>query len=233
MSKLTSIFTYSIGKKLIMGLTGLFLISFLLVHLLGNLLLFSGEEAFSAYAHFMGTNPVIRVMEIVLFAGFIFHIVDGLVLARQNAAARPVKYAKSSGNKNASWFSKNMHWTGIVVLVFLILHLISFFFLGRFGLDVDVTGTKAAYASYDSESILYWKTITHFYVWWYSAIYIVAMIFIGFHLNHGFQSAFQTMGWVHPKITPIVKAAGTLYAVLIPAAYAAIPLYFLLDSLIS
>lgn len=232
MSKLTSIFTYSIGKKLIMGLTGLFLITFLIMHLLGNLLLFSGPEAFSEYAHFMGTNPLIRIMEIVLFAGFLFHIVDGLWLAKQNAAARPVKYARSAGSKNSTWFSRNMHWTGSIMLIFLILHLISFFFLGRFGIDLDVTGNQADYQSFDPEYQLYWKVIGHFQIWWYSVIYILAMIFMGFHLAHGFQSAFQTMGWAHPKLTPVVKATGMLYAVVIPAAYAAMPLYFLIDYLL-
>lgn len=232
MSKLTSIFQYSIGKKLIMGLTGLFLITFLIEHLIGNLLLFSGPDAFADYAHFMGTNPVIRIAEFGLFGGFIFHIVDGLWLAKRNADARPVKYARSSGGKNATWFSKNMHWTGIVILTFLILHLLSFFLLGRFGVDVDVTGTQGGYDMYEGEHKLYWKVIAHFQVWWYSAIYILAMIFVGFHLNHGFQSAFQTMGWVHPKLTPIVKASGALFAVVVPAAFAAIPLYFLIDYLL-
>lgn len=227
MSKLTAAFSYSIGRKLIMGLTGLFLIIFLVVHLIGNFLLLVGPEEFTAYAEFMGTNPLIRISEIGLFGFFLVHIYDGLLLTLKNWGARSQRYAVSPGNKNASWFSRNMHWTGTVMLVFLILHLISFFFLGRFGVDISL-GMDTAYQA-TGDQILYWKTVSHFGVWWYSGIYILAMVFIGFHLNHGFQSAFQTLGWTHPKYTPIVKTVGTLYAVLIPAGYAAIPLYFLIE----
>lgn len=227
MSNLTSTFAYSIGKKLIMALTGLFLITFLVVHLAGNLLLFVGQDAFDAYAEFMGHNPVILVMEIVLFGGFLFHIFDGLWLALQNKKARPQKYAVKGGNKSSSWLSRNMAWTGTIMLVFLILHLISFWLKGRFGIDVRIAG------DYGADATLYEKTKALFEVPWYSILYVVAMVFIAFHLNHGFQSAFRTMGWVHAKYMPIVKFVGTAYAILIPAAFASIPLYFLINSFIA
>ena len=226
MANITSTFAYSIGKKIIMALTGLFLITFLVVHLAGNLLLFVGETEFEAYAHFMGSNPLIKIMEVILFLGFIFHIVDGLMLASQNNKARPQKYAAKGGNKSSSWFSRNMHWTGIVILVFLILHLISFWLKGRFGIDVRFVG------DYPVDATLFGKTKALFEVPWYSILYVAAMVFIAFHLNHGFQSAFRTMGWVHKKYMPIVKGAGLIYAILIPAGFAAIPLYFLINSFI-
>ena len=138
MSTLTQSFSYSIGKKLIMGLTGLFLILFLLVHLVGNLLLISGPEAFNEYAEFMGSNLLIRIAEIGLFAIFLVHIVNGLLISIKNGKARPVKYAVNAGKANSSWFSRNMKWTGIFILVFLILHLLSFFLTSRFGVDIGL-----------------------------------------------------------------------------------------------
>jgi len=230
MSKAGAIFSYSIGKKLIMALTGIFLVTFLIVHLLGNLLLLVGPQEFIEYAHFMGSNPVIRIAEIGMFAFFALHIVDGLWLWSKNKKARSQPYAVSSKGANASWFSKNMHWTGIVILTFLILHLISFWFLGRFNIDINM-GTDASYQMMGSnkEELLYVKTVSHFQVWWYSLIYILAMAFVGFHLNHGFQSAFQSLGIDHSKFQKIIKGTGTALAILLPAGYAAIPLYFLIQ----
>ncbi len=242
MSNLTASFTYSIGKKLVMGLTGLFLVVFLGTHLAGNLTMFTGPMAFAKYAHFMGSNPLIRVAEIGLFAFLLFHIADGLMLARQNRAARPTRYYKTSGAAS-SWFSRNMVWSGIVMLVFLILHLISFFLMGRFGVDVPIgdpnyqayanePGFVEAFAVYPHETELYIKSIHHFGMWWYTAIYVLAMLFIGFHLNHGFQSSFQTLGLTHPKYNAIIKGTGTFLAVILPAGFAAIPLYFFIESVI-
>ena len=130
------------------------------------------------------------------------------------------------------------------MLVFLILHLISFFLFGRFGVDVPIGGVpdyKAfameggymeAYNTYPHETEVYVKSIHHFRMWWYTGIYVLAMLFIGFHLNHGFQSAFTTLGIDHPNYKPAINAVGTLLAVIIPAGFAAIPLYFLIDHLI-
>lgn len=210
---------------MIMALTGLFLITFLIEHLMGNLLILVDEQYFLLYAEFMGStlNIPIRVMEIVLFLGFAVHIVDGLMLAKQNNAARSQKYAVKAGNKNSTWFSRNMHWTGIVMLTFLILHLISFFIEARFGIDVDVVGASSKY-TVGEEVNLYQKVISHFQVLWYVIIYVAAMIFMGFHLVHGFQSAFQTMGWRHKKYFPLVKIIGLGFAIVVPLAYACIPL---------
>lgn len=225
-----------------MGLTGLFLISFLVVHLAGNLLLFKDAAAFNAYSEFMGHNPLIRTMEIFLFAGFLFHVVDGLMLAMQNRNARPVRYAVNAGNKNSSLFSRIMPHTGVIMLVFLILHLVSFFVHARFGVDVGYEGVDPS--AYSGASFLasqgdialpaemtwspYHKAVALFSIPWYSAFYILSMVVIAFHLLHGFQSAFQTVGFRHKKYFPIIKALGVGYAILIPAAFAAIPVYFLI-----
>lgn len=239
MAKLTSAFSYSIGKKLIMALTGLFLISFLPVHLAGNLLLIKGVVAFNEYSHFMGGNPIVRTLEIVLFAGFLFHIIDGIYLAIKNQKARSQRYAVSGGSKNATLFSRIMPHTGIIILVFLILHLISFFLKARFGVDLPFEGidptvwhndwvTAHAHELGLHEGDLYspyHKTVAVFSVLWYVILYVVAMAIIAFHLLHGFQSAFQTLGWRHSKYSPIIKAVGIGYAILIPAAFAFLPVY--------
>jgi succinate dehydrogenase / fumarate reductase, cytochrome b subunit len=240
MKKLLSTFSYSIGKKMIMGLTGLFLIVFLIEHLIGNLLLLSGPKAFNEYAEFMGSNPIIRAMEFGLFAGFIFHIVDGLMLWSQNRKAKPIGYAVNSGGKTSSWFSRNMATTGTILLIFFILHLISFFIKARFGVDVNfgVDPSKfegaylgsAEYGLHPGETFsMYHKAAWLFSIPWYSAIYIVAMVTVMMHLLHGFQSAFQTLGLNHSKYTPIIKALGYGYAVLVPAAFCVIPIMFLIN----
>lgn len=259
MKKLLSTFSYSIGKKLIMGLTGLLLIVFLVEHLIGNLLLLSGPRAFNEYAEFMGGNMIVRVLEVGLFAGFLFHIVDGLWLWAQNRKARPVRYAVKSGNRNSSWFSRNMATTGVVILIFLILHLATFFIDARFGADIsfgvdggnyhpegwvsnpqglnlDLPAEATPADVYDAIGLpegahvsMYHKAAWHFSIPWYSAIYIVCMVILAMHLVHGFQSAFQTLGLNHSKYTPIIKALGYGYAILIPAGLASIPIAFLIN----
>lgn len=243
MKRLASTFSYSIGKKMIMALTGIFLITFLPVHLAGNLLLLKGPAAFNEYAEFMGTSPLIRVMEFVLFGGFIFHIVDGLMLKMQNKKARPIGYAVSAGSKNASWFSKNMATTGIILLIFLILHLISFFIKARFGADVNFginsenwNGSWLTQGDYgvtpEHPFSMYHKTAMLFSIPWYAILNIVAMLVIMGHLIHGFQSAFQTLGINHPKYTPLIKAIGYGYAVIVPLGFCVIPVAFLINPVI-
>ncbi len=247
MSKAGALFSYSIGKKLIMALTGLFLIVFLLEHLIGNFLLLVGPVEFAEYAYFMGHNPLIRIAEVGLFAFIIFHVVDGLWLWSKNSKARSQGYAVKGGRHNASWFSRNMHWTGVVILTFMILHLISFWALGRLDINVDMGAEESVYAAevtsmiqaaspedaermteISHELMLSKKIESHFQVWWYSLIYILAMAFVGFHLNHGFQSAFQSLGIDHSKFKPVIKATGTFIAILLPAGFAAIAMYFFL-----
>ncbi|MFN8396262.1 MAG: succinate dehydrogenase cytochrome b subunit [Bacteroidia bacterium] len=243
MKRLASTFSYSIGKKMIMGLTGLFLIVFLVEHLIGNLLLLSGPAAFNGYAEFMGTNPLVRAMEFVLFGGFIFHIVDGLMLKMQNSKARPIGYAVKAGSKNASWFSKNMAVTGVILLIFFILHLISFFIKARFNADVTFginpanwEGSWLAEGDYGVSAehpfSMYHKAAMLFSIPWYSIIYIVAMLVVMGHLLHGFQSAFQTLGINHPKYTPLIKAIGYGYAVLVPLGFCVIPVAFMIHPVI-
>ena len=130
MSSTATVFTHSIGRKVVMGLTGLFLVTFLFVHVGGNSLLFIPDDGrtFNAFVKFMTTNPVIKALELVLAAGFIFHIIYAFILTAKNNSARPVKYAfKGAKDKGSSWVSRNMFWTGGVVLIFLALHIPMFY----------------------------------------------------------------------------------------------------------
>jgi succinate dehydrogenase / fumarate reductase cytochrome b subunit len=208
----------SIGKKIIMAVTGSFLIIFLIIHLIGNLTLFLGPEAFNSYVSTLDVvKPLIRVVELVLLATFILHIFNGLRLWIENKKANPQKYAINVGSDNSTVFSRTMFLTGSIVFIFLVLHLATFFYRFNF---------------YDPEGFAnqhqYFEIVVSFLTMpWYSILYIVAVLLLGFHLNHGFQSAFQSFGWTHKKYTPIVEKLGTLYAIIMAVGFASMPIYFL------
>lgn len=210
----------SIVKKVFMSLTGFFLLVFLLVHLGINLLLLVGDgELFNEASHFMGTNPVIYVFQYVLAAGFILHIIYAIILSHGNYIARPVKYQKNNPAANSSWSSRNMIVTGVLTLFFLVLHLKDLFYVMKFGDMEDITH--------------YELVVSVFEVWYYVAVYVVAFVLLGVHLKHGFQSAFLSIGFNHPTYTPILKMLGTAYSVLVPAAFAVIPIYFFIMKLLA
>jgi len=200
----------SLGKKMIMGITGLFLISFLLVHCATNATIFYNDHGvtFNAAAHFMGTNPIIRTMEIVLFAGLILHIVQGLSLWASNRGKRPVKYKVNPGNKTSKWYSRSMGLLGTLILIFLILHLIHFFIPSRFQ------------GQHDLFSVM----LNIFSEAWVVILYCLALISLAYHLIHGFRSAFQTFGLNNKKYTGILHAIGVAYSVIICLVFALMPL---------
>jgi succinate dehydrogenase / fumarate reductase cytochrome b subunit len=218
MASFGNAFSSSIGKKLIMGITGLFLISFLLVHCFLNSLIFinDGGLTFNSGAHFMGTNWIIRAMEIVLFAGLLLHIYQGYRLAAQNQSARPVKYAVNNGSANSKWYSRSMGLLGTLLLIFLVVHISKFWVASRF------TGipTQDANGHHD----LFAMMVDTFQNPLLVALYVFSMFSLGYHLLHGFASAFQTLGWNHKKYTPIIKAAGVWYTIIICTLFAAMPL---------
>ena len=252
-----------------MGLSGLFLITFLIAHLSGNLLLFNndGGVSFNHYTKFMTTSPLIRVAEWILFLGFIVHIAWAIRLSIANKKARPQGYAYSKGlSASSSWASRNMLVTGMIVLVFLIIHLYMFWGLYKFGDGLESVSLKQAYeqaykvkedvflsgistpivekGSYiDLETFadleknqltnqkvsaisMYGVVKNSFSRWYIVIFYVIAVGLLAFHLNHGFQSAFQTMGWVHKKYTPAVKLVGKIFAIAVPFLFGAIPLWF-------
>ena len=208
----------SLGKKLLMGLTGLFLISFLVVHCLLNSFIFfnDGGLMFNQGAKFMATNPVIRIMEVVLFIGLILHMVQALILTVQNQKARPVKYAVQGGSANSKWYSRSMGILGSLLLLFLVIHLANFWVKSRFtGLPgEDANGNENLYAV--MQEVFKNPVIV--------AVYLLGVISLAYHLMHGFQSAFQTMGWNHPKYTPAIKKLGVAFSIIVPLIFAAMPL---------
>ncbi|GAP43522.1 succinate dehydrogenase subunit C [Lentimicrobium saccharophilum] len=209
----------SITKKIIMALAGLFLISFLIVHLSINLLILKndGREAFNLAAHFMVTNPLIQTMQWVLFGGFIIHILVGVVLQIQNWMARPTRY-KVEGYSHTSFFSKFMIHTGAIILAFLILHLINFFFRAKFG---EMPGVMIGDKHYEDMGLL---VIEKFKNLPYVLMYIFWLLFLGFHLDHAFHSAIQSLGLNHNKYTPVVFGISRALAILIAGGFILIPL---------
>ncbi|KZK74901.1 MAG: succinate dehydrogenase [Pelodictyon luteolum] len=206
----------SIARKSLMALAGLFLAVFLPVHLGVNLLLLAqdGGRSFSVAAEFMATNPLIRIAEPVLFLGFLLHILYGLMVSGANRAARPVGYQRPNSS-DTSLLSKYMFHTGLVVLVFLALHLADFWML-KVGLVAPPEGID--------RHDFYSRALILFQSPWYSSFYIASFLFLGFHLNHAIQSAFQTLGVNHSRYTPLLKIAGSVYAVIMTAGFSLIPL---------
>jgi succinate dehydrogenase / fumarate reductase, cytochrome b subunit len=212
-------FTSSVGKKFTMGLTGIFLITFLMVHVGINAtaLLNDQGETFNKAAHFMATNIFIRIMEFGLFGGILLHIVQGLLLWKQNTDARPVQYASYAGNKNSKWYSRSMGLLGTLLLMFLIIHVSDFWVKSRFiGLDEKAAGAEMV-------GDLYVKMEITFKQWWVVLLYTLAMVSLAYHLLHGFQSAFQTVGVNHSRYTPIIKTAGFVFSIVVPLLFAVIP----------
>ena len=205
----------SLGKKLLMAITGLFLISFLLVHCSLNALIFlnDGGVAFNEGAEFMGTNPVIRTMEIVLFAGLLLHIYDGLRLWFENKSKRPVAYAVVDGAANSKWYSRSMGLLGTLLLLFLILHLKHFWYFSR------LTKGLEDHTLYAEMQAVFMNPVV-------VIVYVLGCISLGYHLLHGFSSAFQSIGWNHPKYMPTIKTIGAIFSIVIPAVFAAMPIAF-------
>jgi len=216
------LFNSSIGRKLIMSLAGLFLITFLVVHLGINLLLiiFESRDYFNIASHFMSSNTVIKVFEIILFGGFILHMVYGVILYIINFIARGQIRYKVTNNSQTSFFSKYMIHTAIVITIFLVLHLFDFYINSKFLGDISTY-----YINNEPFHDLGLLVIKRFQIGWAVVIYIAALLGIGFHLQHGFQSAFQTLGINHKFYSPLLKKIGIIYSIFISAGFILIPLY--------
>jgi succinate dehydrogenase / fumarate reductase, cytochrome b subunit len=213
-------FNSSLGKKYTMGLTGLFLISFLVVHCTINSMIFfnDGGEMFNTYAHFMSHNYIVRFLELGLFAGLITHIIQGLLLWKQNSAARPVKYAVNAASTNSKWYSRSMGLLGTLLLFFLILHISKFF----------VNTKIALYGKGDAPHNTFEEMKEYFQQLWVVIVYIGGVVSLFWHLIHGFPSAFQTMGINHKKYTPIIKVVGIGFSVIVCVLFCLMPLGFYL-----
>jgi succinate dehydrogenase / fumarate reductase cytochrome b subunit len=218
------ILSSTLGRKLLMALTGLFLILFLIVHLIGNLQLLKNDngEAFNVYAKFMTSNPVIKTISYVNYACFIIHALWALFLTIGNRRARGTQ--RYAVNKNSSpWTSRNMGILGTLILIFLVIHLKGFWYEMHWGGIPTV--------NYDGEEVknLYATVETAYAQPWYVALYVFSMMVLAFHLWHGFVSSFQTLGLNHPKYNPLIATVGKAFAVIVPALFALIPIWMYLD----
>jgi succinate dehydrogenase / fumarate reductase cytochrome b subunit len=208
------LFNSSIGRKIAMALTGIFLISFLMIHCGVNAMIFfnDGGILFNEAAEFMGTNWIIRTMEFVLFGGLLWHIFQGLWLWLDNQKKRKNKYGKSSGNTNSTWYSRSMGLLGTLLLLFLILHLKHFWVVSRLT-DEIVSGNETLYGEMQEVFANVWVVL----------IYVLGCISLSYHLLHGFQSAFQSLGINHPAWNPIIQGAGNAFSFVVPLIFAAMP----------
>ena len=223
MNWIINLFVSTLGRKLVVALTGLFLILFLSVHVSGNFLLLKsdGGEAFNAYSMFMSSNGLIQVVAWLTKVFIILHIVQTIILTIKNRNARPQKYAFDKPNSSSTWSSRNMMILGTLILIFMILHLKTFWFEFHYG-SVPMT-------SYDDTMPDYYAVVKGaFSDIWYVGLYLAALVGLSFHLWHGFQSTFQTLGLNHPKYNPIIKGLGGLFSVFVPLGFATQPIYMFL-----
>ncbi len=218
MTTLTQIFNPTVGRKVLMALTGLFLCVFLCEHLYGNLLLYYNDHGhqYELYTHILTRTLLIRIVEYVLFGSFIIHIIDATMLTISNRKARPIGYAKQNRSGNSTWISRNMGLTGSLILFFLIVHLKTFFVPHRFLGD---------------NGSMYAELVDAFKDWRYAGFYVLSVIFLGLHLNHGVQSAFQTLGLNNKNYAPIIKAAGTAFALIMTIGFASVPIVYYFEIL--
>jgi len=254
MSEFKETFNSSLGKKLIMALTGLFLCTFLIVHLGGNLLLFKHDDgyAFNAYANFLTHFPPIEVIAYILYLCILVHTLYAIILTTKNRRARPIGYAETASD-NATWQSKNMGLLGSILFLFLVIHMGDFWYSYKYTDRVGYKEYRTDLSSGNTQSVefvpssknfensvsaennieivrvkdLHARVASSFSNVWYVIFYVIAMVAVSFHLKHGFQSAFRTLGWTHRKYTPIVEFIGTwFFAVIMPIGFALMPIVY-------
>ena len=253
MSNSKPVLNSSLGRKLIMSLTGIFLCLFLIVHLIGNLQLFKDDAgyAFNQYAYFMTHFTPIKVVSYLLYASVILHAIYALILTRKNKAARPIGYAQFSGASNSKWNSRNMGILGTIILVFLATHMQNFWWkyhndqvpYVEYRTDLasgETTAQEITASEFNDYQLtvennveilkardLYKQVDFAFQNVGLVLLYVIAMAALAFHLIHGFKSAFQTLGLSHKKYVPIIEFLGVwVFGVIVPIAFAMMPLYF-------
>ncbi len=211
MNSLVSVFTSSVGKKLLMAVTGFSFCGFLVVHLIGNLTVYGGSGMFNAYVdHLHSLGLLINVAELGLLFLAIVHVSTGTILFIQNWRARPVKYAgrKNAGGRTIG--SATMPYTGFIILVFLVFHLAGFHFADHSGRTV-----------YDILVGAFSVPLT-------AGLYVLAVLIVATHISHGFWSLFQTVGFNHVKYMPLIMVLGWIFSITVAAGFGLIPIYVLL-----
>lgn len=224
--KWSEFFTSSVGKKYVMGLTGIFLISFLVVHVGINACMWAMDNGkmFNQAAHFMGATIVIRILEVGLFIGFFIHIIQGLTLELQNRKKRSVGYQVPMGNKGSKWYSRSMGLLGTIVLIFLIIHWKQFWIPSRFT-DMNEVTYESGVPIHDLFTLMK-DTFTEL---WVVILYVVACISLAYHLLHGFQSAWRSLGLSNNRYIHLINAVGIGFSIIVPLAFAMMPISMYLD----
>ena len=221
--KMSGFLSSSIARKVVMALSALFLIIFLIIHFAVNITSVFSADLFNDLSHFMGTNPLIQfAMQPVLIFGVVFHFVLGFILEFKNKKARGIKYAKYNGAASATWMSRNMMYSGLAILAFIVLHFIDFWIpeINVKYLQGDLSGQLAGEEGYRYFTELQHKFVSPFRV----GAYVIAFVLLALHLLHGFQSAFQSVGF-NNKYTKTVKSLGNIYAIFIPMGFIIIALF--------
>lgn len=219
---MSGILNSSIGRKYAMALSAFFLMIFLVQHFAINILSVFSAETFNDASHFMGTFWVVQyIFQPILILGVMFHFIMGLVLEIRNKSARKIGYVRYNGNANSTWMSRNMIYTGAVILLFLGLHFYDFWLpeINTKYIQGDMSGLLA------NGDYRYYEELQHKFVdIWRVAIYCLAFVFLSLHLLHGFSSAFQSVG-ANNKYTRALKGFGKAYAIIIPLGFIFIALY--------
>lgn len=221
----------SIAKKYWMALTGFFLITFLVVHLAGNLQLLDlsqeGRNAFNEYTRFMTTFPLIKIVSYVLYFSILFHAIEGLWLTVQNRKARPSRYKVYKGGDTSLWSSRNMGILGTVILAFIILHMGQFWYTYKWGEIPNVLIEGEQYRDMTTVVVSTFTDGTWGLI--FVILYVIAQIAIAFHLWHGFESMFQSMG-ISSKKEKVWQVIGRIFSVVVPLLFAIIPVYIYLNA---
>jgi succinate dehydrogenase cytochrome b subunit len=223
--KWSEFFTSSVGKKFVMALTGLFLITFLIIHAGLNACIFAdlpifdsndNGDMFNRAAYFMGSSWVIRALEFVLFGGFILHIIQGYMLEAKNLSRRGIGYKVNVGNKASKWYSRTMGLLGTLLLLFLIMHISHFWIPSRFTGLAEIEGKP-----YHN---LFQRMVDVFHSPLIVLLYVLGCVSLSYHLLHGFQSAFRTLGVYNSKYVGLINATGTGFAIIVPVIFALMPI---------
>jgi len=225
--KWSAFFTSSIGKKFVMAVTGLFLISFLIVHVGLNACIWANDNGsmFNRAAHFMGSTIVVRLMEVVLFIGFIIHIIQGWVLEVQNRQKRKQGYAVTLGNKGSKWYSRAMGLLGTLLFFFLVMHISHFWIPSRITPEVLGSNMERGVEVHN----LYGRMVEVFQNPVVVILYVLGCISLAYHLLHGFKSAFRTIGVHNNRYFSLIKATGYGFSIIVPLAFAMMPISFYLE----
>lgn len=219
MSWLVNLYRSTIGKKIIMAVTGLIGIGFVLMHMLGNLQVFIGQDKFDSYAAMLH-GPLAEVvwgLRIVLIVSVVLHVLMAWQLTQRAKAARPLDYRKRDPQVS-TWASRTMRWGGVLLLVFIVFHILHF----------TVGVIDPAHAFHETDALgrhdIYGDVVASFRIWWVSAFYIVAMIFLGLHLFHGAWSSLRTLGVAHPSAHPMKRRISAAIAIVVWLGFTLVPL---------